>query len=137
VYYPPPDPNREVPLTIRITLDYSFNETITRHSYDCVLQTMMDLRDLEAFHLTHIQDAIFVGGPTFKISRVDIIKYGFLLNVSKDKEAIYPFSMVEIRHASPDSWGYYIGTDSWEFYLHESDEPVPCDITVELGPRVE
>ena len=133
----PYDPYREVPLKIRLTLDYSFNETITHHSIECILQTAMDLENIETFHLVHIQEAIFVGEPIFKTSRSEINNYGFMLNISEDKKPIYYFSTIAIRAASLDSWGYYKGTSSWAFYLHESDDPVPCDITVELGPRVE
>jgi hypothetical protein len=132
----PYDPYRELPLTIRLTLDYSFNETITHHSIECILESQMELENIETFHLVHTQDATFVGEPIFKTSRVEIIKYGFMLNISEDKKPRYAFSALTIERTSLDSWGYYKGTSSFEFYLHESDEPVPCDITVELGPRV-
>jgi hypothetical protein len=65
--YPHPDPYAEVPLTIRITLDYSFNGTITHHRLDCVLQRLLELENIETFSLTHIQDAIFVGEPIFTL----------------------------------------------------------------------
>ena len=136
IAYPPPDPYEDVPLNIRITLDYNYNETITVHRINCVLQTMLDSKNVEKFALIHTHDAIFVGEPITKVTKLTEDNYGFMINISEDKQQRYSFSMASIRRASYDSWGYYKGVNTWEFYLPDADDPVPCTITVELGPRV-